>query len=704
MLDCMLGTLLNGRYRIVRVLGSGGFGQTYVAEDTLQTGNPKCVVKQFKPLRQDGDFLHIARRLFANEATILGKLGSHDQIPALLADFEENQEFYLVQEFIKGQSLSEELAQVYRLRESAVVALLRDVLHVLEFVHRNQVIHRDIKPSNLIRRQRDGKIVLIDFGAVKEIQTQLTTSGQTGHTVGIGTHGYGPSEQLMGKPRFNSDLYALGMTAIQALTGMQPHQLPTHPETGEVIWQDQALVSAELAAILDKMVRYHFNQRFQSATQVLQALDATELPTAHTQIGSLLSNELETRVDRHAHTVVDAPRRRLRDRVAMAAVSIGVASAAVTGWLLGMRQIGWLQPLELAVFDRMVQSSPDLGPDPRLLIVGITEGDIQAQQRTPLPDRTIAKLLQRLRTYQPRVIGLDLLRDVPQGEGRIELLSELKTPNIIAITNLGSDKSPAIPPPPGLPSNRVGFNDFTLDPDIVVRRNLIFADTQTATLYSFALRVALAYLAPQGIALRPNRTNSNWVELGAAIFKPIERNAGGYQTIDARGYQILLKYRGQRVAQQVSLMDVLEGRVKPEWVKDKVVLIGTTAASEKDLFSTPFRAIEHDTPQMSGVLLHAHMTSQILSMALDRQPLFWFWDEWLEIVWIAAWAVAGGCLAWRIRHPVILGLGGTVLLTSLVAIGFSTFLHYGWIPIAAPATAAIATGGIIIAYRGYWKS
>ncbi|HEY9654648.1 MAG TPA: protein kinase, partial [Crinalium sp.] len=171
----MMGTLLNRRFRIIQVLGSGGFGQTYVAEDILQPDRPQCVIKHFKPAYQEQGFLQIARRLFATEVETLRKLGSHDQIPTLLADFEENQEFYLAQEYVEGQPLSDELAAVQRLEEATVIALLRDVLQVLTFVHQNNVIHRDIKPGNLIRRQRDGKFVLIDFGAVKEIQTQITS-------------------------------------------------------------------------------------------------------------------------------------------------------------------------------------------------------------------------------------------------------------------------------------------------------------------------------------------------------------------------------------------------------------------------------------------------------------------------------------------------------------------------------------------------
>ncbi|MBD2077620.1 CHASE2 domain-containing protein [Phormidium sp. FACHB-592] len=730
----MMGTLLNGRFRIIQVLGSGGFGQTYIAEDILQPDRPQCVIKHFKPAYQEPGFLQIARRLFATEVETLRKLGSHDQIPTLLADFEENEEFYLAQEYVEGQPLSDELAAAKRLEEATVTALLRDVLQVLTFVHQNNVIHRDIKPGNLIRRQRDGKFVLIDFGAVKEIQTQITSMvpGQTELTVGIGTHGYGPSEQMMGKPRYNSDLYALGMTAITALTGLQPFQLPTHPETGEAIWCDQAQVSPGLAAILTKMTRYHFSQRYQTAQSALYALDhPTEIVADDTQLPMTLSTYLPTEVLNRALDRASQPQTDQlalthsqplsesvlgvdnRPRGKLARVAVGIASFAVTGLILGLRQLGWLQPLELAAYDRLVQVSPDPGLDHRLLVVGITEADIAAQKRFPVADHTLAQAITTLQTAKPRVIGLDLLRDIPQPPGRTEFLAAINAPNVIAITNLGSAATPAAPAPPGVPLDRIGFNDFVLDPGDVLRRNLLFADSavnhtatvdkRPTTFYSFSLRLALTYLANQKLSLQPRSNDPGLFQLGKTQFSPLESQAGGYQAIDARGYQVLLKYRGRAIARQVSLSDILNGKVQPDWVKDKVVLIGTTAPSGKDLFSTPYSAASDETPRMAGVLLHAQMVSQLLDAALEGRSLFWFWSEWVEALWIAVWAAIGGALAWYIRQPMVLALSGTLLLLSLAVIVFSLFLQQGWIPLIAPAFAATATGGLVIAYRGYWS-
>jgi serine/threonine-protein kinase len=196
----MLGKLLDRRYQVLQVLSAGGFGRTYIAEDTRRPGNPQCVVKHLTPASNEPNYLETARRLFISEAETLEQLGNHDQIPRLLAYFEEHQEFYLVQEFIVGHSLSVELQPNNYWSESQVIQLLQDVLGILAFVHSYGVIHRDIKPDNLIRRASDGKLVLIDFGAVKQVRTQiLSDHSQMGATVAIGTPGYMASEQGLGQ-------------------------------------------------------------------------------------------------------------------------------------------------------------------------------------------------------------------------------------------------------------------------------------------------------------------------------------------------------------------------------------------------------------------------------------------------------------------------------------------------------------------------
>ncbi|RCJ35291.1 serine/threonine protein kinase [Nostoc punctiforme NIES-2108] len=261
---------LRNRFEIIKQLGSGGSGDTYLALDLDLPGQPHCVVKHFHPKDSNPAVLPIAKKLFDREAEVLYQLGNdHDQIPRLFAHFDEDGDFYLVQEFIDGHALTQEITPGQRLNENTVLNLLKDILEVLAFVHQHDIIHRDIKPQNLMRRYSDQKIVLIDFGSIKKIGAL-----GAGLTIAVGTPGYMPSEQAKGKPKLCSDIYAVGMIGIQALTGLMPEQLPEDPSTGEVIWRDKAEVSDALANILDTMVRDRYNQRYQSATEALQALNS----------------------------------------------------------------------------------------------------------------------------------------------------------------------------------------------------------------------------------------------------------------------------------------------------------------------------------------------------------------------------------------------------------------------------------------------
>jgi len=286
-------TTLAGHYQIVRPLGGGGFGQTFLARDVHLPGNPECVVKRLQPQVKDAQTLQTAKRLFDREAQILYQLGGHSQIPRLLAHFEQNGEFYLVQEYIPGQPLDRELTHSKQLRETEVMGLLRDILEVLAFVHQQQVIHRDIKPANLIRRASDGKIVLIDFGAVKAVSNPAASShSQASFTIAVGSPGYMPGEQMSGQPHFSSDIYAVGMVCLQALSGEGVRNIPQDEGTGEfccAALRSGLDISPGLAAILDRMVRYDYRQRYPSATEALQALeqllsgdDAFTIPMAPT--------------------------------------------------------------------------------------------------------------------------------------------------------------------------------------------------------------------------------------------------------------------------------------------------------------------------------------------------------------------------------------------------------------------------------------
>ncbi|MBD2339215.1 serine/threonine protein kinase [Calothrix sp. FACHB-156] len=259
---------LRNRFKIVQLLARGGSGDTYLAIDSDLPGKPFCVVKHFYPKHPHPAVLPIAKNLFNREAEILYQLGNnHKQIPTLLAHFHEDGDFYLVQEFIDGYDLTQEIVLGKPLSEDVVLNLLKDILEVLDFVHQHKIIHRDIKPQNIMRRNCDRKIVLIDFGSIKKVGNQGNTL-----TVSVGTPGYMPTEQAKGKPKLSSDIYAVGMIGIQALTGLKPEELPEDPDTGQLIWRNKAKVSDWLADVLDTMISERHNQRYQSAAAALQAL------------------------------------------------------------------------------------------------------------------------------------------------------------------------------------------------------------------------------------------------------------------------------------------------------------------------------------------------------------------------------------------------------------------------------------------------
>ncbi|MCX7593998.1 MAG: protein kinase [Fischerella sp.] len=283
----MIGKVLQGRYQIVQNLGAGVFGQTYIAIDTEQPDHPKCVIKKLKVSCSQPSYLQTLRLHFITETETLKYLGNHDQIPQLIACFEENERFFLVQEFIEGHALTAELPinqrRSYLWSENEVISFLYDVLGILEFIHSQGVIHCDIKPENLIRRAYDGKLVLIDFGSIQPIDFGADSVLPI-YKVPVTSLGYIPPEQFIDQTQPNSDIYALGMIAIQALTGLSPLQLEIDPNSSEFIWRSpQTLVSDYLAAILSQMIRYDYKDRFQSASEVLRALKQMPVDNWHPQ-------------------------------------------------------------------------------------------------------------------------------------------------------------------------------------------------------------------------------------------------------------------------------------------------------------------------------------------------------------------------------------------------------------------------------------
>ncbi len=273
---CGARLLVRNRYRVTKSLGQGGFGATFVAIDVSLPGEPICVIKQLRPSNNHEKFLRMARELFEREARTLGKIGNHPQIPRLLDFFEERRNFYLVQEYVSGHTIHQEVKQMGLFKENKIRDFLVEILPVITYIHTQQVIHRDIKPANILRRDQDGKLVLIDFGAVKNYVAQMEPVegvDQGSNTqFAVGTSGYAPPEQLAMRPIFASDIYALGVTCIYLMTGKSPKDIEYNPSTGEMMWQKHVQLGKQMTQILSKMLEVSVRYRYQSAEEVQQAL------------------------------------------------------------------------------------------------------------------------------------------------------------------------------------------------------------------------------------------------------------------------------------------------------------------------------------------------------------------------------------------------------------------------------------------------
>ncbi len=377
---------------------------------------------------------------------------------------------------------------------------------------------------------------------------------------------------------------------------------------------------------------------------------------------------------------------------------MGLVIIMMAALILGIRQTGKLEYWELLAYDQMVRFRQDAPIDDRLLIVTITEPDIREEKSWPISDRTLAKVLNKLQAYEPEVIGLDVYRDIPVEPGHQELVKELEKPNLYAVRNIDNFKG--LPAPPDVTPDRIGFNDIPLDIDGVVRRNILFAETQNGdTLYSFSLLIAFRYLLEQGITPQGSEKNPDYLQLGSQTFIPLTPDSGGYKNVDAGGYQILLNYRRQdNIARTVTLGDILSDNIEPEWVKDKIVLIGTSAIGLRDTFFTPYGK---SSKNMAGIIIHGQLISQFLDAATDYRPLLWYWTEKQEILWICAWIFVGGIIGWFFRHPISVFLAITAGVVIIVGTSIFIFTNAGWIPIATPVIGFILTTGMIVTHQSY---
>ncbi len=381
---------------------------------------------------------------------------------------------------------------------------------------------------------------------------------------------------------------------------------------------------------------------------------------------------------------------------------VWITAPSVAALLLLLRAAGALQFLEWATLDQFFRLRPPEPQDSRIVIVGISEPDLKALGTWPLPDGTLAKVLETIKQQQPRAIGLDLYRNFPVEPGHQALVQVFKTtPNLIGIQKKIEDGSQStVPAPPVLDQlGQVAANDVVVDQDGKIRRAMMYVtpDNEDA-IPSLGLSLALIYLEKEQVTPQESAVNPDYLQLKRGVFRIFESNDGGYVRADARSYQVLLNYRGPaKTFQTIPLRDVLANRIPPQLMRDRIVLIGATAISLNDFFYTPYSGTAR-TQQTAGVEIQANLTSQILSAALDGRPQLYVWSEPIEIAWVVLWSYIGAILSWRLRSPRFTTLA--IVLTGGLLLGgcYLAFLWGWWLPVAPAGLALVGSAVVLTGY------
>ncbi|MEZ2317807.1 MAG: CHASE2 domain-containing protein [Microcoleus sp.] len=398
-----------------------------------------------------------------------------------------------------------------------------------------------------------------------------------------------------------------------------------------------------------------------------------------------------------------------------------VASVLVTGAVMGVRWMGILQTLELQSYDKMLQIRPGERKENRILVIEVTEADLylpeQKDRKGSLSELALNLTLDKLQKYQPKVIGLGIHYDFPINPKLPSLMAKIENQkNLIAYCNSPnrSRENSGTKPPLNIPEKehkeRIGFNDFSFDSDDIIRRHIISLKPDVASIcnaeYSFSSQLAFRYLdLINGISPKYSKGE---LQLGKAKLKRLREHMGGYHKIDDRSYEILLNYRAYRspsqVISKVSLAQVLNGQLKPDDVKDKIVLIGTTAESFRAYHPTPYSTYQESYQKLPNIIIHAQMVSQLISAALDGRPLIWWWDFWVDGLWIWGWGVVGGAIAWRCQSKQYLIIVTGTSIAILYGVCWIFFTQSGWVPLIPSGLTLVGTSFAVVVYNRSQKT
>jgi diguanylate cyclase (GGDEF)-like protein/PAS domain S-box-containing protein len=380
---------------------------------------------------------------------------------------------------------------------------------------------------------------------------------------------------------------------------------------------------------------------------------------------------------------------------------IWITASVVTGCIIGLRVGGILQTWELDAVDHFFRWRPVESIDDRIVIIGMDEDDIR-QLGWPLTDTQLTELLRKIQAAKPRAIGLDIYRDLPVGAGNTELLKTYQSmPNLVGIEQLKDREGSGVAASAELKRlGQIGFNNVVYDSDRKIRRSLLYWSANGKKYESFSLKLALKYLSAQGIQPRPGQKSPRYLQLGQATFPQLTSNDGVYNQADAGGYQVFANFRGAAGRfKTVPMRQLFAGELSPDQLRDRVVLVGSTATSLKDFSATPYTMLHRGSSGlMAGVEIQANFISQILSAALDERLLLNTWSEPAEWIWIWVWAVMGTHLSWTLRSPQRTAFALSIVSISLVGVCYGAFLA-GWIiPVVPCLLSAIGSAVVVIAY------
>ncbi|NET49227.1 MAG: CHASE2 domain-containing protein, partial [Merismopedia sp. SIO2A8] len=656
----------------------------------------------------------------------------------------------LIMERIPGVDLRKWLRNRNNAPISEMVALdwLTQLAEILEQLHQHHCFHRDIKPSNIMLRP-DGQLVLIDFGAVREMtETFLHKKEGDITSTHLYSRGYTPMEQIQGRAVPESDFFALGRTFVHLITGCNPLDFPSDLETGVLLWRDRALhVTVAFADFIDQLMAPFVAQRPDGPQAILARIQLVQAQIASHQtelVGSVQSPQISplgsasgSASETFPLTTIppDAPTEELGEKGVSEQKSLigpvvlpessppvapweGFSCAAIcavvaTAGVVGVRTLGLLQGTELAAFDQLMRWRSPEPLDERMVLVTIDSEDLAYQneqgwgRQGSLSDEALALLLTKLNPYEPRLIGLDIYRssdDLGINPGSAAPFREAwgQQDNLIAVCAVagGAQNHPAIAPPDEVPLERIGFSNIPYDPDGQVRRQILGMDPDETcdTSWSLSARLALRYLREENLEIGMN--DEGTLRVGDRPLPRFVAPMGPYQHPSLRqegGYQLTLNYHSSPfLAPQLPLSALLRGELDDrlsELIVDRIVLIGTIDRSYRDYHPTPYGSLP-------GVVIQAHMTSQVLRAVLDDRPLLWSVPLWADSLWIMGWSLVIGGIMVVVRSPWQQGCGVLVAVGGLTGLSFILLLQGGWMPLI-PSVSAIA---LTIAGIKLWPS